>query len=155
MFIGGECLPWDKHDEVTSPIIDSLTGKRTVIGTIARLTVKESELAVEHAVKAWNGGQGEWPQMSPNQRIAIINQCILGLKERRSEIINTLMWEICKTKADAATEFDRTMLFIESTLQGYKSIDEEGMKEWKSVGGVLAKVRRAGVGVMMAVGPYN
>lgn len=155
MFIGGECLPWDNHDEVTSPIIDSKTGKRTVIGTIARLTIKQSELAVEYAEKAWNGGQGEWPQMTPNQRIAAINQCINGLKERRSEIVNTLMWEICKTAADAATEFDRTMLFIENTLQAYKSIDKEGMGEWKAVGGVIAKVRRAGVGIMMAVGPYN
>lgn len=29
------------------------------------------------------------------------------------------------------------------------------MAEWKSVGGVIAKVRRAAVGIILVKGPYN
>lgn len=117
MFIGGEITPWDKCDEVSSPIVDAKTGKRTVIGKLAKLTSVEAELALNKAESAWNGGQGEWPQMSPSARIDAILKCVAALKEIRSEIVNTLMWEICKTAADAAAEFDRTMVFIEKTIE--------------------------------------
>ena len=32
------------------------------------------------------------------------------------------MWEICKSAADAAKEFDRTMDFIAGTLKEYKAM---------------------------------
>lgn len=51
----------------------------------------------------------EWPQMSQADRIAAMEKFVVMLKESRAAIVDVLMWEICKTAADAAKEFDRTM----------------------------------------------
>ncbi len=70
------------------------------------------------------------------------------------DIVNVLMWEICKNTADAAAEFDRTMLFIEATIAAIRKTDEvDG--QYKTVSGIKAKVRRAAIGVMLAMGPFN
>ena len=46
--------------------------------------------------------------MTANQRIAALEKVVASLKERRTEIIEVLMWEIGKNTDDAAAEFDRT-----------------------------------------------
>ena len=155
IFLGGEIKPWNNADEVTSPIFDEATGKRTIIGSIPRMTSKEAEEAVKYAEEAWNGGQGEWPQMTPQQRIDVLERVVKGLKEKRDEIVKTLMWEICKTASDATSEFDRTMKFVESTIAAFKKMDLDSMSKWSVVGGVFAKIRRAAIGIMLCIGPYN
>lgn len=46
------------------------------------------------------------------------------------------------------------MLFIEATIKAIKEIDRtEG--GYKVVSGIQAKVRRAGIGAMLAMGPFN
>lgn len=64
------------------------------------------------------------------------------------------MWEICKNTADAAAEFDRTMQFIAATIQAIKDLDAKD-GGFKVVSGIQAKVRRAGIGAMLAMGPFN
>lgn len=139
--------------EVTSPIIDSTTGKRAVIGQMAQMQEKDAMEAVASAKAAWKNGQGIWPQMSASERIAALERVVVALKEKREEIINVLIWEICKTADDAALEFDRTMLFIQATLQAYR--DSDASSNWKSVSGVMARVRRAAIGIIMCLGPFN
>ena len=105
-FFGGKILDWSgPAEDVTSPIIDTSTGKRAVIGKIAQMGTIEAVAAVEAAKLAWNRGQGEWPQMTLDGRIAAIENVVKALKERREEIINVLAWEICKTADDAKSEF--------------------------------------------------
>ena len=59
-FIGGELKQWDGDKiHVTSPIIDSATEKRTIIGAMAQMTDKEALEAVASAKSAWAGGQGK------------------------------------------------------------------------------------------------
>ena len=145
----GKIEKWTKDMEpVTSPIIDLKTGKRIVIGEIAKMDEVAAVRAAEAAKKAWNNGQGEWPQMSMHDRIKRIEDLVEALKEKRSEIISCLMWEICKNKADAEAEFDRTVLFIHGSIQAIKDIEaREG--NYISVGGVFARYRRGAVGVMV------
>ena len=69
------------------------------------MSQNEAIETVESASKAWNGGQGVWPQMSAMERINIMKNIIVSLKEKRDEIIHILVWEICKTVKDATTEF--------------------------------------------------
>ena len=84
------------------------------------------------AKAAWNRGQGIWPQMRLKQRIAAVRGLVASLKVRREEIVNALMWEIGKTTEDAASEFDRTMAFIESTIAAYIEMDDADGK-WRVV----------------------
>lgn len=154
-FINGEVKEWTgKINDCFSPIIDPKTGSKTPIGRLAALTEKESVEAVEAAAKAWNKGTGEWPQMSLAGRIAVIEKYVATLAARRQEIVDILMWEICKNTADAESEFDRTMKFIATIIMEIKSQMKTG-DEWTTVSGVMAKVRRGPIGVMLCLGPFN
>ena len=75
------------------------------------------------AKRAWNRGQGIWPQMRLKQRIAAVKGLVTSLRAKRQEIVNALMWEIGKTSEDAAAEFDRTMVFIEATIAAFIEMD--------------------------------
>lgn len=154
-FYGGIISEWTgKIERVTSPIIDATTNSRTIIGELAQMGSEDVLKVVESAKVAWKNGQGVWPQMSPEERMAALQNVVSALKDRRDEIVKVLMWEICKTSADAAAEFDRTMTFIEATIDTFRRTDTfHGA--WKVVGGILSKVRRAAIGIMMCLGPFN
>jgi len=156
-FVGGERLPWSGDVlDVTSPIVDQSTGQRTVIGRVAQFGEADAVQAVELAAKAWDRGQGKWPQMSLASRIAAIKNFVKCLAPARDKIVNSLMWEICKNSADAATEFDRTMKFIDAVISKLESSDEtEPYGSWTTVSGVCGRVRRGPVGVTMMLAPFN
>ena len=101
-----------------APIFEAgSTEKKVMIGTQARFSEEDSLKALDAACRAWNHGRGEWAQASPATRALKIEELVRELKTKRDEIINVLMWEICKTKADATKEFDRTMDYIRDTLK--------------------------------------
>jgi glyceraldehyde-3-phosphate dehydrogenase (NADP+) len=142
------------YEVITSPIIDASTGRRTEIGRLAQLNHNDVQEVLNSAKTAWNNGQGVWPQMTANQRIEALEKVVISLKQKRDQIVNVLMWEICKSTDDAAAEFDRTMTFIEATINAFREIDTvEG--GWKTVSGILARVRRAAIGIVMCLGPFN
>ncbi len=115
---------------------------------------KDVQEVLDSAKAAWKKGQGVWPQMSSNERIAALENVVVSLKQKRDQIINVLMWEICKSTDDAAAEFDRTMLFIEATIKAFREIDTvEG--SWRTISGILARVRRAAIGIVLCLGPFN
>lgn len=153
LFINGEIVDWNGvSDDVTSPIVDASTGERIVVGRLARMSGDDSLKVLENSKKAWNNGQGVWPQMTMEERISAIERVVNSLKQKREKIVNTLLWEICKSSNDAAAEFDRTIIFIEETIKAYRNIDGvEGA--WKTVSGIMARVRRAAIGIMLALGP--
>lgn len=155
IFHGGVVRPFEgRSADMYSPIIDESTGSKTVIGKLAQMTVDDLSPILDSAKKAWNHGRGEWPQMSANDRIKALERVVIGLKERRKEIVDVLMWEICKSADDAAAEFDRTMTFIDATIAAFRAMDTaEG--GWQTVSGILAKFRRAAIGIMLCLGPFN
>jgi glyceraldehyde-3-phosphate dehydrogenase (NADP+) len=123
-FVGGKTGPWaGASKNVTSPIVDTTTGQRIVVGQMAQMKAGDAlqvpsfppdtsathpfsltplcSQAAEAAKAAWRAGQGLWPQMSPQQRIDAIERFVDGMLTRRAGIVNALMWEICKNTADA------------------------------------------------------
>ena len=106
MYINGKITTYKGDvNTVTSPIIDSKTNEQTVIGRIAQFNKDEALRALISASNAWDSGQGRWPQMSSKERIVVIERVIASLREKREEIVNILMWEICKTRKDSEIEF--------------------------------------------------
>ena len=153
-FVGGEVKPWTGTKvDVTSPINDEVTQAPAIIGTMAQMSESDALAAVEVAKAAWAGGQGAWPQMSASQRIEALQKIIDSLLERREEIVNVLIWEICKNVADAEAEFDRTITFTRAMIEAFK--EDASSTGWRTVSGVLAKVRRAAIGIVMCLGPFN
>mmetsp|Transcript_56163 Transcript_56163/g.103915 ORF Transcript_56163/g.103915 Transcript_56163/m.103915 type:complete len:566 (-) Transcript_56163:498-2195(-) len=155
-FVGGKKQPWiGEIIEVTSPIVDE-SGKRIKIGAVAGFSSADAIEAVEAAAKAWDKGQGKWPQMSLASRIAAIEGFLEYLQPARESIVNAVMWEICKNMTDAAAEFDRTMTFIRAAIAKLKSSDElEQFGSWTSVSGTRGRVRRGPVGVTLMLAPFN
>ena len=68
--------------------------------------------------------------------------------------LQVLMWEICKTSADAAKEFDRTMDYIQDTVVALQQMYEKS-KETVTTGGILGNIGRGPIGVMVCIGPFN
>ena len=48
---------------------------------------------------------------------------------------------------------DRTMSFIEATIEAFVDMDNE--HSWKTVSGIYHKIRRAAIGIMLCLGPFN
>ena len=155
-FIGGKLKNWEGEVvDVESPVFSEETGKKIVIGQLSQMGEKDALEALDAAVAAWDQGQGQWPQMSLASRIAAIEAFVTEMRSSRDEIVNILMWEICKTTADAAKEFDRTMDFIASTISTLHSQVEDGLGQWTTASGVTAKVRRGPIGVSLILAPFN
>ena len=124
------------------------------IGRQARLTPTEALEALEAARAAWDNGKGVWPQTPFQGRIAAMEKFVARLKTKRDVIVNVLMWEICKVRADAEKEFDRTIDYINATLKAAKEMRNKE-STLSDVSGVLAQVRRNPIGVMLNLGPFN
>eukprot|EP01041_Mallomonas_annulata_P005646 gene5646-11387_t len=140
--------------DITSPITDISTGKRIVIGRMALMDESTVLAITENAKVAWKNGNGLWPKMSAENRISIIQKLVEELKKKREEIIEILMWEICKNSDDAASEFDRTMGFIEASIDAYREMNKAG-SVWRMVNGIMAFIRRSAIGIMLCLGPFN
>lgn len=157
-FMGGEISPFDgKVTTVTSPIFDVDSKSRVPIGTLPDMSADNALEAVQAAAAAWDKGQGVWPQMPLAARIAAIEKVVVALKERRTELVQCLMWEIAKNSDDAAKEFDRTMDFVDAVIAELRKDPTvgQGFSEWEVVSGVGVRVRRGPIGVMLALAPFN
>lgn len=126
------------------------------IGSMPQFTKDQSLHVLEIAKKAWNNGAGTWPQMSIKDRINAIENFVEELKKSREEIVIALMWEIGKNRKDAEAEFDRTMQFIKQSIESIRSSDNADFdSDFRSIGSTRAFARRAAIGIIMCLGPYN
>jgi glyceraldehyde-3-phosphate dehydrogenase (NADP+) len=142
--------------EVYSPICvrtkDSM--EPVLIGSYPLLDEKEVLKGLDAAVAAFDTGRGQWPTMSVEQRIQCMKSFILRMREKRKEIVTLLMWEICKTLPDAEKEFDRTVEYIDATINSLKDLDRVSSR-FVFEQGIFAQIRRAPLGVVLCMGPFN
>lgn len=126
----------------------------TLLGTIPNLTKKEALESLESACVAYDKGRGEWPTMKVEERISCIANFAKMMLETRDEVVNWLMWEIGKPYEESCNEFDRTIEYIEDTISNLREMDQKH-SEIKNNSGILAQVRRAPLGVVLCLSPYN
>jgi len=129
-------------------------GQRVELGEYPMMSVQDSLDALDSAQKAFGKGMGVWPQMSVKERIQCVEKYVAGMKAHRDEIVNILMWEICKSKADATKEVDRTIDYINDTIKELKNLENQSTHFFHE-GGVLAQIRRVPMGVVLCLGPFN
>ena len=153
--IGGELIEWTgKTTEVYSTISSTEEYKPTLLGTIPNLGEEEALAALNAASKAYDRGQGLWPTMKVESRIAAMEKFVKQMKTKRDEVVKLLMWEIGKSLPDSEKEFDRTVEYIYDTIEDYKQMDRDSAKFEKN-SGVYAHIRRGPLGVVLCLGPYN
>lgn len=154
--INGEIRYWKgSKQDVFSPICLNENGKEQLkLGSYPKLTQNEANMALDSAVKAYNMGMGEWPQMCISKRIEAIENFTFKMIEKRDEVVNLLMWEIGKSLKDSQKEFDRTVDYIKDTIYALKDMDRKDSK-LKIQEGILAQIKRSPIGVTLCMGPFN
>ena len=61
-------------------------------------------------------GVAQWPTMTVAERIACMQDFVRQMVAQRATIVRLIMWEIGKSLADSAKEFDRTVEYIAATI---------------------------------------
>jgi glyceraldehyde-3-phosphate dehydrogenase (NADP+) len=125
-----------------------------VIGSCPSMTEREALEALDAAVQAYENGRGAWPTMSVERRISHVEQFAHRMVEKRDEVVRLMMWEIGKSLHDSTREFDRTVAYIRDTIEAVKELDRAGSR-FTIADGIFAQIRRAPLGVVLCMGPYN
>jgi glyceraldehyde-3-phosphate dehydrogenase (NADP+) len=127
---------------------------RVVVGRLPALDRAAALEALAAARKAWDGGRGEWPTMRVARRIGALERFVEAMVKAREEVVRLSMWEIGKTRKDAETEFDRTVVYIRDTVEALKELDRKA-SSFVMEEGFLGQIRRSPLGVVMCMGPFN
>lgn len=153
LLINGEMIKWEGDvQKVYSPIL--IQNNKKLLGSFPIATEKEAQLALDAAVKAYNNGRGEWPTMTINERITCMEHFTNLMIQKKSEVVNLLMWEIGKSYSDSLKEFDRTVEYIFNTIDALKDMDRDASR-FVIEGGIIGQIRRAPLGVVLCMGPFN
>ncbi|WP_059413713.1 NADP-dependent glyceraldehyde-3-phosphate dehydrogenase [Cupriavidus basilensis] len=158
ILIGGQLREWaGPAHTVLSPVrVRDPDGslRPFELGSYPITTAAESREALAAAVAAYASGTGLWPTMSVDQRIAHVQDFTCRLCEKRELIVKLIMWEIGKSAVDSAKEFDRTVDYIRQTIDALKELDNNNSR-FQVAEGTIAQIRRAPLGVVLCMGPYN
>ena len=155
--INGEILKWTgPTKDVFSPVFENQNNelKQVRLGSQPVLDRAVALEVLEAAIASYDNGRGEWATMSIKNRVEHMVNFTKRMKEKRNEVVNMIMWEIGKSFADSQKEFDRTIDYIQDTIEALKNLDRESSRIQK-VQGVYAQIRRGPLGVVLCMGPYN
>ncbi|MBK7570370.1 MAG: NADP-dependent glyceraldehyde-3-phosphate dehydrogenase [Bacteroidetes bacterium] len=155
--INGEIVKWEGPvKDVFSPVFINENGtlKRIRLGSQPVLDRNAAAKALDAARASYDNGRGEWATMSIKKRIDHMVNFTRRMKEKREEVVQMLMWEIGKSFSDSQKEFDRTIDYINDTIESLKTLDRDSSRIQK-VQGVYAQIRRGPLGVVLCMGPYN
>lgn len=155
--LNGELVPWNGEvQDIYSPIcLPTENGlERKLLGSVPSIGPKEAMEVLDACVKAYDNGLGEWPTMTVENRIKCMQKFVYLMIKERDLIIRLLMWEIGKTLPDSTKEFDRTVDYINQTIDALKDLDRESSR-FQQAEGTIAQIRRAPLGVVLSMGPFN
>ena len=86
------------------------------IGSTPKMDEEHAMIALESADEAFKNGTGNWPTMKVYERIKCMERFVSKMILKRDEIVKLLMWEIGKNLNDSEKEFDRTVDYINETI---------------------------------------
>lgn len=155
--VDGEIRHWEGPlQEILSPVWVKSEGipDRKLLGKAPLLSEAASLEALSVAVRAYDNGRGVWPTMSVGERIRCVQRFMQAMMEKRETIVRLLSWEIGKTLREAQGEFERAVLYIRETIEALKELDRVSSR-FVIQQGIIGQIRRAPLGVVLCMGPYN
>jgi glyceraldehyde-3-phosphate dehydrogenase (NADP+) len=154
---GGELRHWQGAlQQVLSPVrVRTPAGLEPhCLGETPLLSAEAALEILDVAVRAYANGRGAWPTMSVGERIQCVQRFTRAMQEKRQEIVKLLMWEIGKSQNEAEREFERAVVYIRDTLEALKELDRVSSR-FVIQQGIIGQIRRAPLGVVLCMGPYN
>lgn len=151
--VGGKLIEWKGEKSKVYSVIKR-NDLPTYLGSVPSLDENAAIDAINQADIAYNRGRGKWPTMSVQKRIECMQKFVNEILKYRQEISNLIMWEICKSKKDSYAEFDRTVAYINDTIEACKDFDRKGARFQKE-NDIFAHIRRGPIGIVFCLGPYN
>jgi len=119
--VNGKKETWEgAFEDVYSPmgkVAKDGTTERVYLGASPTLDEATGLKALQAAKLAYNNGRGYWPTAGASARIEAMEKFVSLMKEKREEVSTLLMWEIAKNKSAAYKEFDRTVDYINDTIE--------------------------------------
>ena len=155
--IGGELRHWQGPlQEVLSPVrIKTSAGLEPMsLGETPLLYAEATLEILDVAVRAYANGRGVWPTMSVSERIQCVQRFTRTMQDKQKELVKLLMWEIGKSQHEAEREFERAVVYIRDTLEALKELDRVSSR-FVIQQGIIGQIRRAPLGVVLCMGPYN
>ena len=154
--INGKIKKWKgKQAKVISTLLcDNENKDPLLLGKTPEMSADLALEALNSASNAFKQGQGQWPTMKVYERIKCMQKFVKKMILKRQEVVKLLMWEIGKNLKDSEKEFDRTVDYINDTIEEYKVLDRKGA-DFQNYSGVRALIRRGPLGVVLCLGPYN
>ncbi len=155
--VNGEIRQWhgEYYDIFSSVLLrdgESLAAKR--LGAVPFMTRKESLDALEAAVEAYDRGMGRWPSAPVAERIEAVDEFIRRMAGQKEDVVRLLMWETAKTYNESENEFERTLRYMEDTVDHMRRIDEDN-RQFAFDGGFWGQVSYRPSGVVLCMGPSN
>ncbi|MCA4130289.1 aldehyde dehydrogenase family protein, partial [Pseudomonas aeruginosa] len=129
--VDGQLRHWDGPlAPVRSPVfLAEADGERQVIlGSTPLLDADAALAALDAAVRAYDHGQGLWPNLRVAERIQHVERFLARMREQREAVVKLLMWEIGKNLKDSEKEFDRTCDYIVDTIEALKELDRRSSR---------------------------
>src|ERR1700730_18521055 len=142
-FIAGELFPADSGSQIFNPS----SGKLTAIAAIA------TSAEVDRAVAAARAAFPAWSSLGLQHRATVMLDLRAALKGAREELIDIVVAELGKTRADAGAEVDRAIEVLgqlASIGSWYGGAFSPGVSR-----GVDAMEVRFPIGVVAAISPFN
>ncbi|MFZ2948265.1 MAG: NADP-dependent glyceraldehyde-3-phosphate dehydrogenase [Desulfuromonadaceae bacterium] len=155
--IDGELRRWNgAMQKIDSPIQIKNRGiaERKRIGSTPLLDETAALEALSVSVRAYENGRGVWPTMQVGERIRCVERFAAGVLKKKDQVVRLLMWEIGKSVKEATAEFDRALAYIRNTLDALKELDRASSR-FIIQQGIIGQIRRAPLGVVLCMGPYN
>jgi len=158
LLLDGKLERWDGPSQTIRSAVETRDAAGRLhpieLGPAASPSAAEGLRAVETAVRAWQGGRGDWPRASVSHRVACTRDFVERARPLRESVARALMWEVGKPYADCLVEFDRTLQYVEDTLETLQGLERDNGPA-VAAGGFAARIRRAPLGVALCMGPYN
>lgn len=155
--VDGELLRWKGETEpVLSAVMASENGLLAPLhlGSCPVLNEDVAMDAAKAAVEAYGHGLGEWPAMTQEERIRHMERFLERMAAVGDEVVRLMTLEICKPVRQARGEFDRTVQYVRDTIDTLREMDRHDSRTFEGEG-ILAGVRRAPLGPVLCMGPYN
>ncbi|WP_381415488.1 NADP-dependent glyceraldehyde-3-phosphate dehydrogenase [Spiroplasma endosymbiont of Anurida maritima] len=144
--INGKSINSKNKIQITSPV------DLKVCGEVPELGVKEISMAFKSA----RDSQKNWEDLTLFDRIKYMNKWKELIIKNREHIANIMIKEIAKPLKDSLTEVDRTIEYIDYTIEEAKRMYPEiytgdGMNV-KNKYGIFDRIAK---GVILAISPFN